>query len=243
MGTLVASEIVKLRTTRLLWVLLAVSEFLVLLGILGTLVQGADLRDPQTAQEALTHVSLVALFTLVLGGYAVAGEYRHRTITDTYLGAPNRARVFLAKLFVTSAAGLLIGVIAAITGIAAASIGWAVEGVTLNLGEAVIWQTLVGGVLWSTAFAAIGVGLGAIIRNLTATVVIALAWLALVEGVVASVLGNLARWLPYRSGAALGNTAGTADALSQPAAGLVMLVYVALFAVIGVWATRRSDVV
>lgn len=240
MRALIAAEVVKLRSTRLVWGLFAASELIVVIGILGVLVQGADLTDPQTTQEALTHVSLVSLFALVLGAYAVAGEYRFRTITDTYLGEPDRRRVLLAKLAVTSGAGLLLGAAAAATAILAASIAFATKGASVDLSDAAVWRTLAGAVAWTATFAGIGVGLGALIRNLTAAVVAALAWLAVVEGVVASVMGDLARWLPYRTGAALGNTAGTDNALSQQTAAVVMVGYVVLFAGLGLWATRRD---
>jgi ABC-2 type transport system permease protein len=240
--TLLLGEVVKLRTTRLVWIVLGVSELVVTLGITGVLVQGADPAQPETLTSALGHVGLVSLFALVLGIFAVAGEYRYRTITDTYLGAPHRDRVVLAKLVVYTCCGLLLGLVAAATGLVVAAVGYSLKGAHLDLGGALLWRTLVGCVLWNAAFAAIGVGLGAILRNLAAALITALAWLAVVEGVVASLLGSASRWLPYASGGALGDISGTPGALSQAAAGAVLLGYTALFALLGIWTTGRRDV-
>jgi hypothetical protein len=75
----------------------------------------------------------MTLLTLVFGITAVAGEYRHKTITDTYLATPRRGRVIAAKFTVYAAVGAVFGL---------------------------LWRTLAGGVACNAAFAAIGVSLG-----------------------------------------------------------------------------------
>jgi hypothetical protein len=55
------------------------------------------------------------------------------------------------------------------------------RGGALDLGSDVVTTTIVGAVLWDTAFAAIGVSVGAIAPNLTVAIVAGLAWIALVE--------------------------------------------------------------
>jgi ABC-2 type transport system permease protein len=76
MGT----ELLKLRTTRSPFLLLAAAQLVIIAGVSGLFVGGhADVTDPVTAQRAIAHAGLVSIFSLILGILAVAGEYRHRT--------------------------------------------------------------------------------------------------------------------------------------------------------------------
>jgi ABC-2 type transport system permease protein len=98
----------------------------------------------------------------------------------------------------------------------------------------------------SIAFALIGVGLGALIRNLVAAVAAALAWIALVEGIAGQLLGTgLARWLPFYASESLDRAALTASAtrlLPQWGGGVVLLGYAMAFAVAAVLTTLNRDV-
>ena len=240
----VHDEWLKLRTTRAPWLLLAASLVVIVAGVSGAMAGSPDLDDPATVAAAMGHVGLVSLFTLVLGVLAVAGEHRHGTATDTYLSEPRRSRVLAAKLVVTTLAGAALGVAAAVAGLAATAAWYAAQGGSLDLTSAdLAWSTL-GGIGWCAAFAAIGVGLGAVIRNLAAAVTAALAWLALVEGVVGELLGeDVARRLPFRSGAALaGLPDAAAAALSRGQAALTLAAYAAVLFAAGVSVTVRRDV-
>lgn len=244
MITLVRIELGKLRTTRVGWVVLAAALLIVVAGVSGLVLSGGDLQAPGTAAKALAHVGLVSLCSLILGLYAVAGEYRYRTITDTYLSTPRRDRVLMAKLIVYLAAGVVIGLASAVTALLATKIWWAAKGVPLDLGSADVWRTLIGGVAWNAAFAIIGVAVGAVLRNLTTAVAAALAWIALVEGIVGQLLGSgLARWLPFTAGQALGRIdVGSAGHLPQWGAAVVLLAYAAVLSGAAASITLRRDV-
>ena len=243
---MIRSEIRKLSTVRAPWLLLAVGPVLVVAGITG-LVQGiANLHDPATQSKALGHVSLAALFTLIFGILAVAGEYRHGTITDTFLSFPGRGRVVGAKLAVYGAVGAAAGLVSSAVAVAVTAAWWAAKGASFHLPAARSWQTIGGGVAVNIAFAAIGVGVGALVRNLAAAIAAALAWIAVVEGVVGQLVGSgLARWLPFSASEALGRATVFGSAgrlLPQWGGGLLLAGYAAAFAAAAVVTTLRRDV-
>jgi ABC-2 type transport system permease protein len=244
MASLIRTEILKLRTVRGPWLVLAAGPVLVIAGISGLVVSGGNLHDPASQSQALAHVGLTSIFTLAFGILAVAGEYRHKTITDTYLSTPARGRVVGAKLVVYPAAAALAGVGSTIVGLGVTAAWWADKGASVTWGSSQLWATIGGGIAWNAAFAAIGVGLGALIRSMVGAIAVALAWIALIEGVVGQLIGNLARWLPFNAGQALGAGAKAmiAGHLPRLGGGAVLLAYAALFAALAVTLSVRRDV-
>jgi ABC-2 type transport system permease protein len=245
MGKLIHLELYKLRTVRAPLVLLALSQLLIVGGVTGLVVSSDTLRTADAPTDALAHAGLASIFTLVLGIMAVAGEYRNQTITDTFLSTPRRSRVIGSKVLAYAVAGAVFAVVNAVTALVATRVWWAVKGVPLDLGDAEIWRTIAGCAAWNVAFAVVGVGVGALVRNLTAAIAAALAWIALVEGIVGQLVGDLARWLPFATGSALGDLPGRAGDLgpvSQLAAAAALAGYAAVFALVAIGTTVRRDV-
>jgi len=245
MGTLIHLELYKLRTVRAPLVLLGLSQLLIVGGVTGLVLSSDSLRTDDAAPGALAHAGLASLFTLVLGIMAVAGEYRYGTITDTFLSTPRRSRVIGAKVVAYALVGAGFAVVNAVTAVVATRVWWAMKDVPLDLGDAELWRTIAGCAAWNVAFAVVGVGVGALVRNLTAAIAAALAWIALVEGIVGQLVGDLARWLPFATGSALGDLPGRAGELgpvSQIAAASALAGYAALFAVLAIATTMRRDV-
>lgn len=245
MNTLIRTEVLKLRTVRSPWLLLVASPLLVIAGISGAVNSSKDPLDASLQSQALAHVGLTSIFTLVFGILVIAGEYRHKTITDTYLSTPARGRIIAAKLFVSAVLGLASGVVSTLVGLGVAAAWWQGKGATFAWSSSAMWTTIGGGVLWNAAFAAVGVGIGALVRSLVGAIALALAWIALVEGIVGQLVGNLARWLPFNAGQALGAATKpmiSDDLLPRWGGGVVLAVYTLLFAVLAVVTSVRRDV-
>jgi ABC-2 type transport system permease protein len=240
---LIAAEFMKLRTVRSPWLVLATAPLLVVAGVSGLVISSGHPPRQSMQSGALAHVGLTSMITLIVGILAVAGEYRHKTITDTYLSTPRRDRVIGAKLVVFVLVGGLSGVLASAVGLLTAAAWWAGKGVAFSWSDGPMWQTIGGSIMWNAVFAAIGVSLGALVRSLAGAIALALAWLALAEGVLSQLVGSLSRWLPFNAGLALGGSgANQASLLSRWAGGLVLAVYAVAFATAAVVTTTRRDV-
>jgi ABC-2 type transport system permease protein len=240
---MIRSELRKLTTVRGPWLLLAAGPLLIVAGVTGLVQSGGNVHDPAMQSRALAHVALAALFTLIFGILAIAGEYRHGTVTDTFLTSPNRTQVVTAKLAVYGSVGAAAGLISSAVAIVVTAAWWAAKGGSFHLSAA--WPTLSGGTAVNIAFAAIGVGVGALVRNLAGAIAATLAWIAVIEGVAGQLVGaELARWLPFYASEALGraNVTTTIRLLPQWGGGLVLLGYAALFATAAVVTTLRRDV-
>jgi len=242
---LIRSEWRKLSTVRGPWLLLAAGPLLVVAGVTGLTQSGGNVHDPGTTSKALAHVTLAALFTLIFGIFAVAGEYRHGTITDTFLSSPDRGRVVTAKLAVYAPVGAVAGLVSSVVAVAVTAAWWAAKGGSIHLSAADTWRTLAGGVAVNIAFAAIGVGIGALVRNLAVAIAAALAWIALIEGIAGQLVGSgLARWLPFSASQAVGQAdlTGASRPLPQWGGGLVLTGYAVAFIVAAMVTTLRRDV-
>lgn len=241
---LVRSELRKVSTVRGPWLLLGAGPLIVLAGIAGLVQSGANLQDPATQSRALGHVGLAAIFTLVFGILAIAAEYRHGTITDTYLTSPTRGKVMAAKLIVCALIGAAAGLLCSAVALAIAFAWWAADGATFHISASGDWRILVGGVAANIGLAIIGVGLGGLVRNVVGAVALALAWVAVIEGIVGQLVGSgLARWLPFYASQALEKVSITGTPLlPQWGGGLMLLAYAALFAGTAIVTTLRRDV-
>jgi ABC-2 type transport system permease protein len=241
---LVANEFLKLRTTRSAFVIAAAAQLVVVLGISGAFVSGRDPADSETVLLAFSHIGIVSIFSLMLGITAVAEEYRNKTITDTYLATPSRGWVVSDKVVAFSIVGVAMGLMATLTALAATAVWLNAKGTNLDLSMPGLGQTVAGCVVWNVCFAAVGVGVGALVRNLSGAVAGALVWIAVVETMVGQLLGDLARWLPFRAGSAMQGlpSPSGAEQLTQTTGGLVLVAYAVAFVGLALATSMRRDV-
>jgi ABC-type transport system involved in multi-copper enzyme maturation permease subunit len=246
-SALLRSEWLKLRTTRTpLWMTLAM---LVLVGIgTATFVGGtpdADLADQDWAESLSSAAGVVTWFALLLGILLMSGEYRHETITPTFLVSPRRGRVLTAKVVVAALAGVLLAVLAALVAVVVGLPWLSSRDVSVPGGELATngVALLVSAAFWG----ALGVGVGALLRNQVLAVVLALVWVFIGETLVGALLGlagaeAVAGYLPQAAlGALIGADVGD-DAPHRLVAGAVALAYVAGTAALAYAVTTRRDI-
>lgn len=193
------------------------------------------------------------VFPLVIGTLAITTEYRHQTVTESLLVQPNRSVWLGAKLIVTVPLGLIYGVVGTLALVAASAplLEWQGDGAFLTDGDVI--EVLVFGVVVTALWAVLGVAFGSVVPNQIAAIVVILAFTQLVEPVARLALGafdttaEVAKFLPGAAadaviGASLFGEMGAGDTLSRGAGALVLLGYVAGFALLGRLTTLRRDI-
>ena len=124
----------------------------------------------------------------------MAGEFRHQTVTQTFLVTPDRGRVVAAKLVAYPLAGIAL-TLAILAFTAAVATGWlAAKGITPSLLDARLGRVLLGAVLAAGLCGLVGVGVAALVRNQVAALVGVAVWVLLIEGLLMSLLNIPAAW-------------------------------------------------
>jgi ABC-2 type transport system permease protein len=247
MTRLVRAELLKLWTTRTARVLLALAAAgtaaltVVVLTFAGRPGQPA-LGDDALRQLVLAPNGPLTLAALVLGILGMAGELRHGTATPTFLVTPARGRVVAAKLVATALAGLAMALVAA-TVVLAIALPWLpAKGVHATVADSGLGARVAGLAAAVALSAVLGAGLGALLRNQFAAVIVGLLWWqGGIEELVVGLLRRpgLERWLP--DGAALALAAPGDGTLPMWAGGLVFAAYGLALALLGGRLVARRD--
>ena len=263
------SELTKQFTTSIWWILALVlvvyiglvsAGFAVLLAAVAT---GAltDGNAPQLPVDALTPVlysvatSFGYVFPLLVGTLMVTGEFRHNTLTPTFLATPRRSTVLAAKAATSVVMGLLFGVLGIVASVGPAAAVLAASDLDTAFADSDTWamlgRMLLAFVLWTL----VGLGVGTLVRNQVTALVLVLAFTQFVEP-IARVGGGFVEWLapivgvlPGAAGDALVGASAlslgavtASDPLEWWAGGLVLLGYAVVFLVLGRLTSWRRDV-
>lgn len=269
MSAVMLSEWRKVASTQLWWILAVVMggymAFLAAVLAFSLTAEGggaaftggastAELDPLAVAQSVYTVApSLGYVFPLVMGALAMTGEFRHQTLTPTLLAEPRRTLVLGSKLLLQAGIGALLGVIGTVAAVAAGAGVLAVVGEPTLLGEGDVWTGLVWSVAALAIWGVIGVGVGTLLPNQVASVVVILAFTQFVEPILriglAAVdgLADVAKFLPGAAaealvGSSLYSATGMAELLTRWQGALVLVAYAVVFALVGRFTTLARDI-
>lgn len=199
--------------------------------------------------------SLGYAFALLVGTLMVTSEFRHSTLTPTFLATPKRGRSLMAKVFVGIYIGVIYGVIALASSVGPGAGLLAGFGYDTGLGDPETWmlfgRIMLALVLWTL----MGIGVGALVRNQVAAVVGVIAFTMFLEPIVrtaAGLVSDLERFAAFLPGAASDALVGAsfyqlatppgAFALEWWAGGAVLAGYTFVFMILGYIFSWRRDV-
>jgi hypothetical protein len=195
----VRAEFAKTLSVRLWWILLIVLVGYVaftagLLALvfsgLGDQLAAAGGNAPRIPEGSLPPIiysvasSIGYVFPVLFGTLATTAEFRHQTLTPTFLATPQRGTVLGAKFVTLAVFGAIYGVaaLAASVGLGASILN--ATGHSAALGDTDTWALMARVVLAMAIWAVIGVGLGALIPSQVAAIVIVLAFTQFVEPIL-----------------------------------------------------------
>ncbi|MET8910363.1 ABC transporter permease [Micromonospora sp. NPDC004551] len=263
MSHLIRAEVRRLLATRM-WCGLLLAAALLGGGMMSAMaLAGPENFDPPMpgldtetgVRSILGILGYTAFVPAAVGALAVTSEYRNGTAAVTFLFAPRRWRVLVAKLSAYGIAGLAYGLILAGTAAGALFGVAAARGVPLGLPAGTVLALLARIGLAMVVYLLIGVGVGALLRNQVVALCIVIGYLYLGEPVLMMIPGVNALYpvLPGGATAALTDFTYLADAMSQqlgstpvqllpPAAGALLLTgYALAAALIAVVLPMRRD--
>lgn len=189
------------------------------------------------------------LAVAVLGALIITGEFTTGSVRSTFAAAPRRTGVVLAKAAVLS---LLVGVAGALA--TAASLGVALAafsgtGHGFDASDATSWRILTGTVLYLVTLALFSMGIGAILRNSTASI-FSLVAILFVLPAVAQIAGafeatrwiaTAGRYLPATAGNQLLMETTAHDALTPWQGYAVFAAWTVAALVVGWVLTKKRD--
>jgi ABC-2 type transport system permease protein len=249
MKSLIRAEVLKLRSTRTSWILGLSALGLVAIAVTAMSMASRFTPEDHPARQALALAGPAQTFALLLGVFAVTGEFRHGTITPALLITPRRTPVLAAKLITLTATGLVLGLVAFGGAAAIALSVLSARHIDSQVDAASVAGIIVGGALTTGLAAALGVGFGAIVRNQVGAVVASLGVLYIVEPLVSvfpGIGGVVERFgVGGLTSGASGTTAlaSNAHVLGQVPAILLLGVYALALVASGAVVFRRRDVI
>ena len=237
------SELRKMRSTRTNLGLLAGMVALILLTVLltGFISEERDLAEVENQYAVLSAGTSAALFAALIGVMAITSEFRHGTIRPTFVVTPQRSRVVVAKVLASLLMGVLFGLAAIGLSFGIGYAVLAVRDIPLALSTRDVLWLVLGTPVLTAAWAALGVGLGALLRNQVFAVIGLIVWAMVIDNLLRGLVPSIGGYTPVGASAAI--IADPADyVLSAASGGLLLLGYVALFVAAGLALVARRDV-
>jgi ABC-2 type transport system permease protein len=237
------SELLKLRTTRTVAVLLLTAAALTLLGVcVEGLSRTAHALATEHAQRALFSAagSSVVLFSCFVGLISVTSEFRYGTIHPTLIFEPRRRVVLGAKLLAAALTGILVAVVCIAVSFGSGRALLAGRNVEVSLTAAHTLGLVFGPIAASAAGAMLGVAIGTLIRNQVGAIVTVTAYAFAIDAVLFTAVPSAGRFLPGKAGDALSGLP-TAHLLTPALGAAVLAAWTLAFSAVAIVRNDHSD--
>jgi ABC-type transport system involved in multi-copper enzyme maturation permease subunit len=265
----IRAEWLKLRTTAVPWVLgaiaMVINGLLILVIFLnhgsngGGPFGGGGGNDqtitigpsyPHTVQQLRNLVGsgfAGYLLALLLGVLIVTTEFRHKTVTTAFLITPIRPVMVGGKLLMAAIAGAGLAIVMFVTSMVGGGLTLIGVGGSYSSLLHQVPAVLPGMVLVFILFGMLGVGIGSVLTNQVAAIVVTLGWFIILEGILVSLVHGAARWVPTGAAEAAANINRSRTGVSSLLfnwweGSLLIIAYGLVFAAVGSYILTRRDI-
>ncbi|MGA2837377.1 MAG: hypothetical protein ABSF84_12345 [Acidimicrobiales bacterium] len=268
MIAIVRAEWIKLRTTSIPWVLggiaVVITGLLILVYFInhganggpgngpGAVNRGFGPPDPSVPHTVEQLRNLVGLgiegyiFALLLGVLIITVEFRHKTVTTSFLVTPHRSRFVVGKLIMAALTGAVLAVVLLVATVVGGGITLSAKGGSFSAMAHQIGAVAPGMILVFVLFALLGVGVGSLITNQVAALIVSLGWFLIVENIIEGIWSGTTKWLPSGAASAAANVTRGAHAsaglFSWWQGSLLILAYGLVFAIVGSAVLTQRDI-
>lgn len=270
MINIIRAEWLKLRTTAVPWVLgaiaIIINGLLILVIFLNhgsngggpfggggndngqTILTGPNY--PHTVQQLRNLVGSGFsgyLLALLLGVLMVTTEFRHKTVTSAFLITPRRPVMVAGKLLMAALAGIGLAIIMLFTALVGGGLTLISLGGSFSALLHQVPAVAPGMILVFLLFAILGVGIGSLLTNQVAAIMVTLGWFIILEGILVSLVHGATRWVPTGAAEAAANISRSRTGLSSLLftwwqGSLLIVAYGLVFAAVGSYVLTRRDI-
>jgi len=246
MIAVIRSELLKIRTTAVPWVLagiaVLINGLLILVIFLSQNYGGPGDDVPHTTQQLRNLLGSGFqgyLLALILGVLLITIEFRHKTVTTSFLVTPRRPAFVAGKLITAAILGALLGVLMLIVALVGGGLTLTARGGSFTGLVHQIPAVAPGFILVFALFSILGVGIGSILTNQVAAIMVSLGWFIILEAILVGLVHGAFKWVPTGAADAASNLTRNGGngihltLFSWWQGGLLMLVYGLVFAGIG----------
>lgn len=264
MIAIIRSELFKIRTTAIPWLLggiaIVINGLLILVYFLSHDQSGGNGGNggngsfgypnyPHTTQQLRNLIGsgfIGYLIALLLGTLIITVEFRHKTVTTSLLVAPHRPRFVAGKLITSALLGILLALVLLVVSVVAGGITLVVQGGSFSSLLDQVPAVAPGLILVFALFAILGAGVGSVLTNQVAALVVCLGWFLIVENILIGLVHGAERWVPTGAAEAASNVTrgrgGDFGLFNWWQGTLIMLAYGLIFAAVGSFILTRRDI-
>lgn len=186
------------------------------------------------------------ILALLLGTLMVTTEFRHKTVTTSFLVTPRRPVLVAGKLLSAALIGAALALVLVAVTLLGGGLTLVARGGSFSALARQLPAVVPGMVLVFALFAVLGVGVGSILTNQVAAIIVVLGWFLILENILVGLVHSANRWVPTGAASAAASvTRGRAMSFglfSWWEGALLMLGYGLIFAAIGSFILTRRDI-